>query len=356
MRAQADLNDEGISAERGKKIILAYSQSNFAKIGNNFPWCPPSNARLWDGGVRGLDGTAFRALSADSISVPAAAVASLAEKNPEIDYHLVICATGGTGVRAAVGMDYLWHGCAAEGPEAGGVQISDAADRIFYSPRDKEGWLRFRGATSLGMPLKRIRPARLEVADDPSRTIVFEVTGPREQSGTWFSQEISVVSSTAWPPPDGTVVRLYPAQDWLRRVIRGNAETAFDALGRVGGQRVFDEIWIWPTESDVSYHDSYEGRDHPELLRLLSPWTGEHTQFTYTLPWPHHPVAQVHKTLAKWWDALRRIVAEKPEQRALVSFDDTPVEYWCDSNNVHVAGGMPQWRLGSLMAERSRKT
>lgn len=342
-------------AARPQKVILAYSQSNFRNTAKH-DWTPPPNLFVFNGGLDGVTGTGFVPCPDDQMRVPYATVGHMAEADPGTDHYLLICATGGVGVRAVLGMPYIWSSSLTgdPGPGALGLDSSTAgeASAIRYSDIDAEGQVRFRDANDLGETQRSDSVARIMVGGHGDPQMRFRTLGPRVADAGWRAQPIAVVAAPDWPPADGTRLTLYPALENMAAVIQRNSKAVFDALGRKNpGKRVYDLVLIWPTEADVAYVQAYVEADHDRLMTFLSRWTNDATRFVYTLPWPHHPVPRTARAIRRWWAGIASVVARDPLRRALVSLEETEISDWRDDGNIHTGGGESKARIGWMIAE-----
>lgn len=353
-RQRAAVNAGGTAYEfvdRVRRLILAYSQSNFSRSAT-YAGVWPINLFVWDGGIAGATGTQWQSARDDlptTIRLPMKYAAEYAIAHPDEDVYLVICASPGVSVRAAVGMDYLWDTGLSGDPGTGCIAFNHATmgsvTQVRYSETDADGYPRFVGGSDLGVSLTT--PARIAVAGNPAIFAEFTISTEETDHGAYRSQTVAVTSSASWPPADGTPVIVYPATDRLRTVISVNLEAAMTALGLTGDQRVMDEVLIWPTESDVNYLDAYAGRDHADLIAYLATWTDGATQFTYTLPWPYSAVAA--NAIRRWWHAIEEIVARKPAA-VLVDLAASRQSDWETATDyIHVDSAADMERVGRLM-------
>lgn len=336
---------------RKKICILAYSQSNFARLGT-VDWTVPHNLFLWNGGVNGALGTSFITPDSTTIRLPIAYAKRVAEEHPDADVYLLICATGGVSVRAVAGMNYYWSTGLSGDPGAGYIGFNNAAPgsvtQVRYSETDNGGWTRFIGGTGLGDTSASLQPARIQSQANSAIYAEFSAGTTVTDSGAYRSQTATVTASASWPPANGTPVTVYPATDPLRRIIAQNANRFFNALGLSGADRVFDEVLLWPTEGDANYIDSYVGRDHDVLMTVLSTWTDAATQYTYTLPWPYN--ANSPQAIKIWWAGLRSIAGQDTTNRKIIDLRSTTAANWESVNDyVHVNTGADMMTVGKLI-------
>lgn len=341
--------------------ILAYSQSNFARTQPLTSWDGPipDNLFVWNGGVGGTVGTQFNPVAAaftNQMRVPVAYAARLAAESPDTDFYLVICASGGVGVRSVVGMRYNWATSLAGDPGTGKIGLNHAspgsATQVRYSATDAEGWVRFVGGSSLGV--SAVTPCRIEVAGNPAAYVEIRPGAVTDQ-GAYRTQPVTVSASASWPPADGTPVNVYQATDWLREIIRANSEAALTWLGLTGDARKFDRMVLWPTESDVAYADSYVQRDFPALLDYLGAWADSATKYLHTLPWPHATASAAG--VRRWWVLLEDALSKRTWRSTLVDLSASPLSAWEPGVNdyVHVNTGDDMQMFGRLIHE-SEKT
>lgn len=345
--------------DRTVETILALSQSNFART-MPFTWEGPipDNLFIWDGGVNGVIGSQFRPVSAafaNQMRLPVAYAARLAAERPETDFYLVICATGGVGVRSAVGVRFNWATSLAGDPGTGRIGLNHAtpgsATRVRYSETDAEGWVRFIAGTSLGV--SATLPCRIEVASNPAAYVEI-MPGAVTDEGAYRTQPVTVSASASWPPPDGTPVNVYQATDWLREIIRANSEAALTWLGLTGDARRFDRMFLWPTESDVAYADSYVQRDFPALLDYLGTWADAGTQYLHTLPWPHTTISVAG--VRRWWALLKAALAQRSGRSTLIDLSASPISAWepTEGDHVHVNTGADMMVIGRMIRDSER--
>ena len=336
---------------RARRVLLMPSQSNFENH-NAVSWTPPPNLFVWDGGVGGVTGTAFKACPNYKVTVPLAIAARLAEQDPDTDYYLVVVATGGTGIRATVGMDYTWSTSTSGDPGTGAVALDGGGTGIRYSDTDADGYLRFGGTTSLDRTTDTGGLARVEVIADPSIYVTLDVTGAYVDGGAYRSQACTISASASWPPATGTPVRLYPARHWIREVMRVNCEAALTALGLTGADRKFDAVYWWHYEAELTYPIPYAGRDFDDFMSYVGQWTDGSTRWVNILPWPHHATAM--PTIRAFWAMISRKSAENSTQRDVISLEASAASDWGDGNNVHVVGADGRFRIGRLIADAAK--
>jgi len=351
LQVKADLTGYEFTPRR-KHLILAHSQSNFSRTGT-FAGVWPKNLFVWNGGISGATGTAFEQAAADlptTIRLPMQYAAKHAEDHPDTDVYLVICASPGVGIRAVVGMDYLWDTGLSGDPGAGCIGFNHgtmgSVTQVRYSETDADGYVRFIGGADLGQSLTT--PARVAVAGNPAIYAEFTISSDETDSGTYRTQTVAVTASASWPPADNTPVIVYPATDRLRTVISVNAEAALTALGLTGDARKFDEALIWPTEADINFEPAYFGRDHGDLLAYLATWTDARTQYVYTLPWPYNTAAPA--AIRRWHYFLEEIVARRPGNAVLVDLRATAQSDWETATDyIHVDTAADMERVGALI-------
>lgn len=335
---------------RGRRIhtTLWHSQSNATRTGTVAGWAPSDNAKLWNGGIDGVTGTAFE--SPSSIRVPVAYLNAKAKADPDTDYYLLIIGSPGVSVRATVGMEYEWTAGTSGDPGSGKIGLNDAdpsaATEVRYSETDADGFTRFIGGGHLGE--SETYTVRIEaIGSEETVYVEFFCTSTATDHGAYRSQSTIYSESANWPPPDGTPVNIWIAAPRLKEALDVNSEAFFDALGFSGSDRVFDDIVIWPTEGDAPYYDSYEAIDHDKLLAAFSPWTDLSTQFLYTLPWPYYTASGT--SIDRWHDGIRRIVASQTSARKLVDLTTTTTANWDpDDDYVHVKSGSDMLLIGKL--------
>ena len=336
---------------RARRVLLMPSQSNYQNQ-NAVSWTPPPNLFVWNGGAGGVTGTAFEPCPNYKITVPIAIAARLAEQDPDTDYYLVVVATGGTGIRATVGMDYIWSTSTSGDPGTGAVALDAGGTGIRYSETDADGYLRFFGTTSLDRTTDTGGLARVEVIADPTIYVTLDVTGARVDGGAYLSQACTISASASWPPANGTPVRLYPARHWIREVMRVNCEAALTALGLTGADRKFDAVYWWHYEADLPYQIPYAGRDFDDFMAYVGQWTDGSTRWVHILPWPNYATAM--PAVRAFWAMLSRKCAENSTQRDVISLEASAASDWGDSNNVHVVGADGKFRIGRLIADAAR--
>lgn len=241
-----------VLADRFKRFIFAYSQSNIALqgIGETWRYPPPPNLFVWNGGYWNGDmvpplGNAFVPAASMPPMVAVAYAAELARQFPEDDFYLVMVARGGTSIRALAGMRYRWRSSGAV-PASGDVSIA-AGTSVQFHDYDLNGFSRMTGTADLGV--SAFYPARIQATADATVWTEFECTAAHTDNGTWRSQPITGVGSANWPPADGTDVTVFPSSPRMRDVMSDVIPAAMNALGLVGDQRRIDKMLIWPTES-----------------------------------------------------------------------------------------------------------
>lgn len=344
---------------RPKRLIFAYSQSNFAGKATGTAWTqkPPENLRVWNGGNWAGDiappmGTAFLPAADFAPQVPIAYAAELARSRPEEDWFLVIVARGGTGIRAVAGTRYRFRSATTGNLASGDMRFNAGNTQIAYSETDIQGNVRFLGGASLGT--SAFYPARIETTtDNGSRWIEFTPTAGATDAGDYRTQPVTVSGSANWPPPDGTDVTVFPTEPRMRTIIPTILTNAMNALKLSGEARKIDKLLIWPTEADINFPAPYRDVDFPWLMAFLAPYLAASTQVLMTLPWPYGG-AGITLPRAEWWAAIRDIVAADPTRRTLVSLDTTGAAHWGDADNVHVLDPSREV-IGGLMA-RSEMT
>ena len=336
-------------------LIGSFTQSN-GSLEATVSWDVPDNFRQWNGGAWNGDadiatklGSAFEKPDGTKVQTLQQAAVAYARKHPDEMVYYVNISHGGTGVRAAVGVEFDFDDGLAGDPGAGGIGFDSASPgsitTIRFSETDANGFRRFLATDALST--STFYPCRLEVIGDETGTFIeIIVSLDPVDGGTWRSQAgVTVTESANWPPAGGAHLRVWPGQPRMDIVLEDNVEAAFTALGLVGSDRKFDTFIIWPTEGDINYPEAYEGRDYDKLMELLSSYVDEATTFIHTLPYPYATGISVVRQ--KWWDAIRRKVAEYPTGRKLVSLSQTGAAYWGSANNVHVLddGMIPIGRL-----------
>lgn len=339
--------DGGVEARPRKITVLCvYTQSNGANKAT-VSWQPPQNLFVWNGGNWLGDlvpplGTAFEPADPTKISVPVSWAAEYARDHPEEDVYLIVIARGGTGVRHLVGVDYVYDDGLSGNPGTGRIGFDNATpgsiSQIRYSETDDDGYIRFLAATTL--QVSAYYPARVEVIGTESTFIEFYAGASFLDNGAWRHQEVTYSSSANWPPANGTPVRVFGGGPRMKAVMTANVEAAFDWLELTGADRVFRKVFLWPTESDINYYDSYLDIDFPKLLETLSTWTKPETSFLFTLPWPYG--TGISTVRAPWWDMISAIVVENFNTRKLVSLEGMGADAWTDLNKIHVAGASMQ--------------
>jgi hypothetical protein len=345
-------------SNRKRIMILAYSQSNFRRLGT-VTWEVPPNLFVLNGGWDGTIGTLFENPYNGNIRLPVAYAKRVAEENPDADVYLVICASGGVSIRAVVGMDYLWSTGLSGDPGAGNIGFNSATmgsvNSVRFSETDADAYVRFVGGTHLGDSATTLKPARIEVTGSPGTYVEFNTAGAHTDSGAYRSQTVTVTASASWPPANGTPVTVYPALDPLRDIITACSDNAFDLLGLTGIDRVYDKIMIWPHESDVNYADAWVGRDHADLMTFLAPWTGPATQFLYTLPWPYNTASP--SIIRSWWRKLKAMFVKQTGIRTVIDLRSTSTAEWESGVNdyVHVDSGEDMLVVGRLMYASEQK-
>ena len=330
---------------RRKRVIFAYSQSNFAgkSVGTAWGKTPPSNLFVWNGGNWSPEsegpgftppiGNAFVPAADLPPQVPVAYAAELAESRPDEDWYLIIIARGGTGVRALVGQRYLWSEAVTGAPASGMIRLSTAAHEIVYSETDFLGYTRFLGGTSLG--ISNLYPARMQTTvDGGARWIDFMVTGDAVDGGTYRSQPITVVGENNWSGvAEGEDVTLYPSAPRMQDLFATIIPLAFAAMRLTGSARKIDRLLIWPTEADANYETAYRDVDFDRILALLNQWVTPKTKVLMTMPQPYG--AGIGPVLSRWWQAIKDIAARDPDMRSVVSLSKSGAENWGDNNNSH---------------------
>ena len=322
-----------VLADRFKRFIFAYSQSNIAiqGIGETWRYPPPPNLFVWNGGFWNGDmtpplGNAFVSAASMPPMIGIAYAAELARQFPEDDFYLVMVARGGTSIRALAGMRYRWRS-AGSTPGVGDISIATGT-LVQYNETDLNSWPRMTGITDLGV--SSFYPARIQVTADPSIWTEFTCNAAFTDNGSWRSQPISGIGSANWPPADGTDVTVFPALPRMRDVLTAIIPAAMTAAGLTGSQRRIDKMLIWPTESDVPYWEAYEGRDYDFIANYLATYITPDTDEIITLPWPHG--VGIEASRADWWNALRRITAAEAGRRTLVDLSGTGANSWGDDN------------------------
>lgn len=333
---------------RRKRLIFAYSQSNFAGKDLGVDWTtePPANLFVWNGGnwQPGAEGPGFVPPIGDAFvpasdmvpQVPIAYAAELAEGRPDEDWYLVILARGGTGVRALVGHRYRWSDATAGAVGTADIRLNAAATEIAYSETDILGYSRFIGGTDIGV--STLYPARLEtVADGGARWIEFFVTGEETDLGDYRTQPITVTSDSSWATvAEDEGVRLYPGEPRMAGIAETIMPLVFAAMNLTGDNRKIDRLLIWPTEADNTYHAAYAGVDFDQILVRLSSWLTPNTKILMTLPQPYG--VGIDNTVKPWWSAIKAIAARDPDMRTVVSLANSGAENWGDTNNIHAIG------------------
>ena len=322
-----------VLADRFKRFIFVYSQSNIAiqGIGETWRYPPPPNLFVWNGGFWNGDmtpplGDAFVQAASRPPMVGIAYAAELARQFPEDDFYLVMVARGGTSIRALAGMRYRWRSSGAV-PASGDVSIATGT-QVQIHETDLYGWPRMTGTTDLGV--SSFYPARIQVTADPSIWTEFTCNAAFTDNGSWRSQPISGIGSANWPPADGTDVTVFPALPRMRDVVSSIIPASMTAAGLTGSKRRIDKVLIWPTESDVSYWEAYEGRDYDFIADYLATYITPDTDEIITLPWPYGVGIEANR--ADWWNALRRITAKEAGRRTLVDLSATGANNWGDDN------------------------
>ena len=322
-----------VLADRFKRFIFAYSQSNIAiqGIGETWRYPPPPNLFVWNGGFWNGDmtpplGDAFVSAASMRPMIGIAYAAELARQFPEDDFYLVMVARGGTSIRALAGMRYRWRSSGST-PGVGDISIATGT-LVQYHETDLNGWPRMTGITDLGV--SSFYPARIQVTADPSIWTEFTCNAAFTDNGSWRSQPISGIGSANWPPLDGTDVTVFPALPRMRNVLTAIIPAAMTAAGLTGSQRRIDKMLIWPTESDVPYWEAYEGRDYDFISDYLAAYITPDTDEIITLPWPYG--VGIEENRADWWNALRRITAAEAGRRTLVDLSATGANNWGDDN------------------------
>ncbi|RCW80771.1 phage tail fiber protein [Paracoccus lutimaris] len=333
--------DGAARGARVRRILFAYSQSNFAGISGEFGWreAPPPNLFVWNGGAwagnsRATTGSAFLPARDVPLRLPVAYAAEIARATPDEDWYLIIIGRGGTGVRALVGEPYDWTRATGEDPGPGHVGMNADGTQIRYSKFDRDGAARYLNTSSLGT--NPFYPARIESVADPETCYVeFTSTAEPTVHGAWRSQDIQITATANWPPAQGTEIRMFQQLPRMRQVLAANVAVAFEALGLNGTSRRFDRVFLWPTESDIVYAPAYENRDFEQIFDHIGAYVTAATPVLMTLPWPHG--AGIDKARDAWHAALRRIAARDPLRRRVVSLAATGRDSWdTDANAVHV--------------------
>ena len=335
---------------RKKRLILAHSQSNFNNV-ETYAWVPADNLYIWNGGIDGDTGTAFEACSATQIRLPWAIASRLAERDRDTDYYLVVVSRGAVSLRATIGTNFLWNTATSGDPTTGKIRFDAGSTLVAYSLTDSDGRLRYTGNLDLDNSTDTSFPARIELISDPAVNVVFNTTADFTSVPPYYTQPITVSTSAGWPPANNAPVRVYPARVWLRQSISVNAELAMTAIGLTGTNRVFDQVWVWPTEEDRFYPEAYRDADFDALETYLATWTDSATQFILTLPWPHHSDTAGATVVDRYWYAIEEVVSAKSSIRKLVPLENTAIADWGDTENVHVVGGRAMQRIGTLIAE-----
>ena len=328
-----------VLANRFKRLIFAYSQSNLTMqgFGESWRYRPPPNLFVWNGGYWNGDmvpplGDAFVPASSLLPMVAVAYAAELARERPEEDFYLVIVARGGTSIRALAGMRYRWRSATNGVPASGDIRMGPNNGQVVYNKVDLTGFPRMTGTTKLDANgSSTFYPARIETSlNGGARWIEFNTTGEITDGSDWRSETISVTASANWPPPDGADLTVFPATPRMRDVVSSIIPRAMDSIGLVGGQRRIDKMLIWPTESDINYWEAYEGRDYDFIANYLASYITPDTDEVITMPWPYG--VGIEAVRADWWNALRRITAAKAGRRTLVDLSATGANNWGDDN------------------------
>lgn len=325
---------------RQKRIILAYSQSNFAGKATGTPWTiePPPNLFVWNGGNWSGDmvpplGDAFVPASSLAPQVPIAYAAELARSRPNEDWFLIIVARGGTSIRALAGLRFKWSSAVSGAPAAGSIRMSAARTELAYSETDIHGFTRFSGGAGVGS--SGFYPARIQTTlGGGTSWIEFTPGETVTDDGDSRRQSITVTGQANWPPANDADVTLFPSEPRMRTVMTSVVSAALQATRLPAAQRKIDKLFIWPTEGDMSWPEGYAAIDYPFLMSFLSPWLKAETETLLTLPYAYSAATAVRN---KWWDAIRGIAAEAPARRKIVSLKGSGVENWQDYDNIHVA-------------------
>ena len=323
-------------ADRFKRFIFAYSQSNIAMqgIGESWRYPPPPNLFVWNGGNWNGDmapplGDAFVPASSLPPMIGIAYAAELARQFPEDDFYLVMVARGGTSIRALAGMRYRWRSATSGAVASGDVRMGPGNGQVVYNDVDLTGYVRMSGLTDLGV--SSFYPARIQSSlDGGSSWIEFTCNAEFTDGGDWRSQPTTVTGRANWPPADGTDVTVFPALPRMRNVVSAIIPAAMTAAGLTGSKRRIDKVLIWPTESDLNYWGAYEGRDYDFIADYLATYITPDTDEVITLPWPYGVGIEANR--ADWWNALRRITAAEAGRRTLVDLSATGANNWGDDN------------------------
>ena len=325
-----------VLADRFKRFIFAYSQSNIAMqgIGESWRYQPPPNLFVWNGGYWNGDmvpplGDAFVPAASMSPMVAIAYAAELARQFPEDDFYLVMVARGGTSIRALAGMRYRWRSATSGAVASGDIRMGPGNGQVVYNDVDLNGYPRMSGLTDLGV--NSFYPARIQsTLDGGASWIEFTCNAAFTDGGDWRSQPMAATGSANWPPPDGTDVTVFPALPRMRNVVSAIIPAAMTAAGLTGSKRRIDKVLIWPTESDLNYWEAYEGRDYDFIADYLAAYVTPDTDEIITLPWPYGVGIEANR--ADWWNALRRITAAEAGRRTLVDLSATGANNWGDDN------------------------
>lgn len=324
---------------RRKRVMLAYSQSNFANRADGVAWKnpPPANLFVWNGGnwngnSNATQGTAFVPASTMAPQVPVAYAAEIARTLPEDDVYLIIIARGGTGITALTGIPYVFDSATSGAPAPGHLRLSAGNGQLIFSETDALGKVRFVGTTDLGTD--PFYPGRVQINSNPNAYLSFTSTVAATDQGDYRTQPLTPGASASWPPADGTMVRLYTQLPRMWDIMRDNLQAAFTAINLTGADRKLDHLFLWPPESDLNYSTAYAADDLPYLMNLLSTYVTPATTETYTLPHPYG--TGIGKPREDWWDVIRNWVAADSSRRSLVSLSSTGAASWGDANNIHV--------------------
>lgn len=325
-----------VLADRFKRFIFAYSQSNIAiqGIGETWRYPPPPNLFVWNGGFWNGDmtpplGDAFVSAASMPPMIGIAYAAELARQFPEDDFYLVMVARGGTSIRALAGMRYRWRSATSDAVASGDIRMGPGNGQVVYNDVDLTGYVRMSGLTDLGV--SSFYPARIQsTLDGGASWIEFTCNAAFTDGGDWRSQPTTVTGSANWPPPNGTDVTVFPALPRMRNVVNAILPAAMTAAGLTGSQRRIDKMLIWPTESDLNYWDAYEGRDYGFIADYLAAYVTPDTDEVTTMPWPYGVGIEANR--ADWWNALRRITAAEAGRRTLIDLSATGANNWGDDN------------------------
>ena len=319
-------------------VVFCYSQSNFHRGTTGLTWDqePTRNIFAWNGGNWNGDivpppyGDRFVWAGSIAPNIPFAYAADIARRRPDLNVYVVDIARGGTGIRGLAGMPYTYRSSGVIGPVPGPGEVTFVGGEIRYSEVDALGMIRFIGSTSLG---GGAYVGRIE--DVPRNNwIEFSLNSATTDAGTYRTQ-VRTNTASQGALTDGMSVRLFGATPYMPEVFSTIFGRVRTMLGLGSNTPFIDKVFIWPTEADVNYNDSYELRDFNYLLSYISGAIKTTTDVVMTLPWPY--ATGIDTVRLEWYETIRRLAQADPARRRLVPLDTTGEANWDGNDNwVHV--------------------